>query len=311
MPTESDQPRGERALVADIRRLLRTPAPGGPPPGDDLAAICPDGPEDLLWSADLLMDGVDFDSRIHDWAGIGAKALKVNLSDCAACGTRPVSCLLSLSLCNDLDYESATRLVQGLVEVAGRYDCPLMGGDTNSWDQPTAINVTVAARPVPGTRPVLRRGARPGDLVCLSGPVGGSLLGRHLTFEPRVALGLDLARLPATAMIDVSDGVAIDLWHLCDESGCGAVIDPDAIDRLVHPDAHRRAAGTGWPARDHALYDGEDFELIATVDPATPPTRLAELGLQVFGRMTATGGVVIGHGAAVQPVPRRGWEHFT
>jgi thiamine-monophosphate kinase len=300
----SPAPKGERQLVRRLGGLC----PGTPelPFGDDLAALA----GDLLWSCDMLMDGVDFDSRSHPWRLIGRKAMAVNLSDCAAMGARPAGALCAVALADALSAEAAYELMAGVAECGAEFGCPLRGGDTNSWPQPTVISVTIAAHAGPG---LLRRDqARPGDTVWLSGPVGGSLLGRHLTFSPRVDLGLRIAaELPAGAAIDVSDGLAIDLARVCEASGVGASIDAVALEPLIHPDAHIRSRTTGRTPREHALGDGEDFELLVTLRPNAPTERCEALGLRCIGRITADRELrLVEADGASHPLPILGWEHF-
>ncbi len=302
--------RGERALIARLAGELRA-TPGGVPFGDDLAGIGPEAGA-LLWSTDMLMDGVDFRSAAHAWRDIGRKAMAVNLSDCAACATVPVAALCAVALSDDLSMDDAVELFRGIRDCGEAFGCPLVGGDTNSWPQPTVVAVTVIARPDGARAPVLRGGARPGDGIYLSGRVGGSLLGRHLHPRPRVREALEInRRLQPRAMIDISDGLVIDLWHICEASGCGAEIDAGALDAVIHPDAEAMARQTGRSARDHALYDGEDFELIVVVPEEAPEADIHELGLLPLGRMLAAPVLRLrdGHGQATA-LEIRGWEHF-
>ncbi|MEP0845345.1 MAG: thiamine-monophosphate kinase [Phycisphaerae bacterium] len=306
--------RGERELLARLRRELarQTIQPAAAVPfGDDMAALDPADPR-LLWTTDMLMDGVDFRSAEHGWFDVGWKCMAVNLSDCAAMAARPVGALCAVALSNALTMDDALRLLQGLRECGEQYGCPLVGGDTNSWDQPTVIAVTVAGRIDPGTPPVLRSGARPGDWVYVTGPVGGSILGRHLHPCPRVREALEISRtLAPAAMIDISDGLAIDLSRVCEESGCGADLDATRLDAAVHEDAHRLASQTGRTAREHALEDGEDFELIVVLRAPPPDADRKRFGLLPLGRMVAEAGLFlrVADGSRAPLIPR-GWEHF-
>ena len=152
---------------------------------------------------------------------------------------------------------------------------------------------------------------RPGDRIWLSGQVGGSLLGRHMTFEPRVELALQISRdLQPHAMIDVSDGVALDLGRLLEASSCGAVVEAVALDAAIHADALRLAQQDGRPAREHALQDGEDFELIVVLSPDVPPQACQRLGLLPLGQIVAELGLMLDDAGCRAPIPVRGWEHF-
>ena len=266
----------------------------------------------LLWTVDLLMDGVDFDSRVHPWEAIGRKAMAVNLSDCAAMAATPVSALCAVSLANSLSLDDALSLLRGAQECGLRFNCPIVGGDTNSWNAPTAISISIAARCEPGLKPVRRDGARPGDRLWLTGRVGGSLLGRHMTFEPRIEIALEInRRLHPHAMIDISDGLALDLARLLAASNRGAILPEDGLDAAVHPDAARRAAQDDLSPREHALYDGEDFELIVALSPDVSAGECERLRLIPLGRVTDQAGVFIEEPAGGrEPLPIRGWEHF-
>ncbi len=308
--------RGERELIRRLGELLR-PSGAGPagrvvvPFGDDLAELSPTE-TDLLWSVDMLMDGVDFDSSRHSWTSIGRKALAVNLSDCAAMGVRPVGALLAVALNDQLTLEQALELAQGAISLGTSYNCPIVGGDTNSWTHPTVISVSIAARAQPGVPPVRRDGARPGDMFYVTGPLGGSILGRHLTFEPRVQAGIEIsATLRPHAMIDISDGLSTDLYHICRASGVGAVIAGERLDALTHADARTLALRSGRTPRDHALHDGEDFELLVAVPPTAAPEACHGLGLALLGGFVAGSGVRIRErDGREQPVEPGGWEHF-
>ncbi len=306
--------RSETALIECLRTTLAAGGAGGRPDrvpfGDDMAELTGEG--GWLWTVDMLMDGVDFRSTQHDWAQIGRKAMAVNLSDCAAMAVRPAAALCAVALNNRLSLDDAAALVRGAHALGVAYQCPVVGGDTNSWDAPTVISVSIAGRPAPGCRPVRRDGARPGDALYVSGGLGGSLLGRHLTFEPRVTLALELnSRCPPHAMIDISDGLALDLHRMCEASGCAAVLDEAALEQVSHADARQMAARDGRPARDHALFDGEDFELLVAAAPDASAAVLAELRLQRLGSFEAGAGVYRADAAGRRsPVPRAGWEHF-
>ncbi len=312
-PTPPDRSRGELALLRRLRTLLNQ---GGEEHraldvNDDMCLITQDFPT-LLWSVDMLMDGTDFDSGQHGWEQIGRKALAVNLSDCAAMAARPVAALCAVALQDSLSMDDAEALIAGAHACGRQFGCPVVGGDTNSWPQPTAISVSVAAVCELPSGPVRRNGAQVGDRVWLSGPVGGSILGRHLTFEPRVQLAQQVAdRLRPHAMIDVSDGLALDLWRILDASGVGAVLDPAALDQATHADALRLATQDGRPAREHALYDGEDFELLIVVPAQTADEDCRAFGLFPLGTIIAGGDLSFGlPDGRREPIPIRGWEHF-
>lgn len=301
--------RGERnflrGLLAELGKVHR---PNAVPFGDDMAEL-PVG-TGLLSTVDMLMDGVDFDSATHSWRLIGRKALAVNLSDCAAMAARPVAALCAVALHDDLSMESAFEIHRGMSELGARSHCPIVGGDTNSWKSPTVISVTVIGT-TDDRRPVLRSGGRPGDLLFVTGRLGGSILGRHLAFEPRVDLAIQLATEASPhAMIDISDGLSVDLGHICDLSHCGAIIESSQVHAAIHADALKLSQQTGKPPIEHALHDGEDFELIVAVDPSDA-ARCARLGLLPIGELVGGDRVLMRESdGKLGDVPRRGWEHF-
>ena len=167
--------------------------------------------------------------------------------------------------------ELAKGLHAGMVPLAEKFGVTLAGGDTNAWDGPLVVTVTLIGEATPRGA-VRRSGAKPGDSILVTGPLGGSLLGRHLRPMPRIAEALALVEAATIhAMIDISDGLASDLGHILEESGgLGATLDADSIP--IHDDAR---AMDGVPL-DHALHDGEDFELCLTLDPNEANRLLAE-----------------------------------
>jgi thiamine-monophosphate kinase len=152
----------------------------------------------------------------------------------------------------------AEELYLGLREVADAFNTAIVGGDTNSWDGPLVLSITVLGE-ASSRGPVRRSGARPGDWLLVTGPLGGSLLGKHLDFTPRIHEALRLHELvDLHAMIDISDGLTADLNHVCEESGCGAVLHTASLP--IAPAAHSMPDGRS--PLEHALSDGEDFELL-------------------------------------------------
>jgi thiamine-monophosphate kinase len=288
------------------------------PPGDD-AALVAAGEGEVLCAADMLMDGIHFDLRVDSPRLAGRKALAVNLSDIAAMGGKPTACLVSLALPKSGGRALGEAVTEGVFELAATYGVAVAGGDTNSWDGPLVINVSILGAPPKGG-PVKRAGARPGDVVFVTGPLGGSLPSkRHLLFTPRLAEAEELvSRYGVTAMIDVSDGLASDLRHILAESRVSGRLDAAAIP--VHPDV---AAAFGSldaaAALAHALGDGEDFELCFTVGPEIAARLLAErpdaawkggAKLSKIGTIlpaaASPGALVFKDGRSV---PNLGWRH--
>lgn len=264
-------PTGEFAFIDWLRR--RTPPTDRVllGPGDDTAVLdWPCGPACLV-TTDMLLDGSCFCLAEAGPRSVGRKAMAVNLSDIAAMAGVPVAAVVSVGLPRTGGRALAEELYQGLREVADRFQTAIVGGDTNSWDGPLVISVTILGEATP--HGVVRRsGAKPGDWLMATGPFGGSILDKHLDFTPRVNEALELHALaPLHAMIDVSDGLAGDLEKLCAESGCGALLRADAIPIA---DAARRM-NDGRSPLDHALGDGEDFELVFAI-PADEGQRLLQ-----------------------------------
>jgi thiamine-monophosphate kinase len=275
-------------------------------PGDDCAVLAaPTRP--LLVTTDMLMDGTDFILAEVGPRCAGRKAMAANLSDIAAMAGVPTAAVVSVALPR-ASRDLAEQLYLGLRDVADAFGVSIVGGDTNSWDAPLAISVTAFGEAT-DRGAVLRSGAKPGDWVFVTGPLGGSIRGHHLDFTPRVREALALhAAVELRAMCDISDSLAADLNHILEESRCGAVLFADAIP--VSADAVELGRTSGKSPLQHALGDGEDFELVFTVSPAdgerllrAPPVAgLAKIGecveselwLEVDGkreRLQATGWV--------------------
>ena len=255
--------------------------------GDDMAVLQLGG-EKLLITTDMLLEGVHFDLSTATLEQVGYKAMACSLSDCAAMASIPAAAVVSVALTDAMTMKQAQQLQVGLGRAAERYDCPLVGGDTTSWDKPLAINVSMLSR-AGGSEPVLRSGARVDDVIMVTGELGGSLAGRHLEFEPRVAEALKLAELADLhAMIDISDGLSSDLDHIAAESKVAAVIEGWKVPISA------AARGSSDPL-GAALSDGEDFELLFCVDRADAEKLLSQwaehssVQLSSIGRIVSSG----------------------
>lgn len=282
--------------------------------GDDMAILRRPGAE-VLVTTDMLLDGVHFDRARQDLEAIGRKAVACSLSDCAAMAVEPLAATVSVALPRGWRLEDTQRLYTGMRSVADAFDCPIVGGDTTAWDQRLAIDVTMLGMARSGRRPVRREGARFGDVLLVTGLLGGGLLGGHLSFTPRVREARRLVEVlgdSVHAMIDISDGLAVDLHRLCAASGVGARLDRDRLDAVVSPDARRAAAADGRDAVDHVLTDGEDFELLVALDAAAVETAVDGVTLHRIGDVQARRDVVVRAGdGAVTPLGRGGFEHRT
>ena len=233
--------------------------------GDDAAVLRWAAGGDLVITTDAITDQVDFRLAEADPRRIGHKALAVNLSDLAAMAAEPVAAVVSLVLPRTGALELAIALYEGLLPLADEFDVTIAGGDTNTWDGPLAIAVTAMGRTTE-RGPLTRSGARPGDALLVTGALGGSILGRNLAVEPRVREALALHKAyDLHAGMDVSDGLALDASRVAKASGCGVVL--DLADVPIAPDAVRLAQTTGQTPLEHALGDGEDFELLLAAPP--------------------------------------------
>jgi thiamine-monophosphate kinase len=273
--------------------------------GDDCAVFRPRGAsEDLLFTTDMLIEGVHFRPERHSAEDAGWKALARGLSDIAAMGGEPRFFLLSLALAPWADARWVDRFYRGLLRLAARENVPLAGGDL-AHSGKLACDIVVCGG-VPRGQALRRDGARAGDAVYVSGALGGSALGlargrgeawrRHLRPEPRLALGRFLReRLHATSAMDLSDGLSLDLRRLCLASGLSAEIGPPPL----YPGA----------TADQALHGGEDYELLFTVPPRTRvPAQFQKLPLTRIGTMLrGRPGVVALNGA---PLASLGYDHF-
>lgn len=269
--------------------------------GDDLAVLNWPARDLLIVGVDQVLDGVHFDSRIHSPRHIGRKVMNRNLSDCAAMGCLPAAALASVALPRGVGMEYAKELYFGLRDAADPFNCALIGGDTASWDQKLALSVTILGRS-DGVDPVTRAGAKVGDGIYVTGALGGSILGRHMSFEPRITWGRDLAKSGnVTAMIDLSDGLSRDLPRICAQSHVGAILDAQRIP--IHDDALELSKRDGRPPLEHAVHDGEDHELLFT-SSTDWSTRWHHIGTIVAGP-----GVWIDENGSRRPMEPRGWDH--
>jgi thiamine-monophosphate kinase len=305
-------------MESDLIRWLRDRLPEHPKLvlglGDDAAIVRLSHDPLCVLTTDMLMDGVDFRLAEVEPERVGRKALAVNLSDLAAMGAHPVAALVALALPRDGGLRLAQRLYEGLIPLAEQFDVALAGGDTNSWNGPLVISITLLGETT-AEGPLLRSGARPGDAIVVTGRFGGSILSRHFDFVPRVQEAIQLRRrYPVHAGIDVSDGLSLDLSRMAEESGCGAVLDLDQIPLSADAGQWASRCQDGSTALDHALGDGEDFELILAVPPESADAMLRDQPLDC--PLTKIGSFVADRGlwqraadGTLKPLPPRGYQH--
>jgi thiamine-monophosphate kinase len=275
--------------------------------GDD-AAVLKVGRGHLLFKTDSVIDGVHFDSLTARPEDIGHKAIARCLSDIAAMGCYPTFAVVAIMIPRNAREAYIKRVLGGLDRTARKFKTPVVGGDVKSHAGKLAISVALLGE-TRDLRPVRRGGAKVVDAIAVTGPLGGSILGRHLRFTPRVREGIELnRRFELHSMIDISDGLSADLGHICDESRVGAVLYEGRLP--VSPQARRLAHRDGRTPLDHALSDGEDYELLFTLPPIEAVrVEKAKLG-KVIGEISAVDGMYLrDRKGALREIERRGWEH--
>jgi thiamine-monophosphate kinase len=279
--------------------------------GDDMAQICLGDDASVLITTDMLLEGTHFDLARATIEQVGYKAMAVNLSDCAAMATVPIGAVASVGLPAGWGIEQLKRLHAGMTPIGNEFGCPLIGGDITRWSHSApglSISISVLSRPV-NCPPVRRSGARVGDCICVTGTIGGSLHGRHLTFRPRIAEALAMTQSAKLhAMIDISDGISSDLNHICRLSGVGARIEAAALP------ISEQALKQSDPVAS-ALNDGEDFELLFALSPsdwaalsrhwmmATPLTKIGDI-------VAGNGAVLVGAKGRETELRPAGYDHL-
>jgi thiamine-monophosphate kinase len=306
----------EAQLVARVRELFSSRI------GDDAAVV-----EDQVFTTDMLVEDVDF-TRATPLRYVARKSLAVNLSDIAAMGAKPELAMLSLAL-PEWAREDVDELLTAYAGAAKEHGVEIIGGDFSRAEKLT-ISVTAIGRIV--SRPLFRSGAKRGDRVYLSRPIGGAAAGlkllekstdsyaerefvesairRQLDPEPELALGVALAAIAeVTSCIDVSDGLSTDLHHLCEASNCGAEIEKERIP--MFPDLLAYGPKLGIRVRDAVLHGGEEYALLFTA--SLPESQLSgRLGRPVYaiGRITSERGVILKEAGIARPLEAGGFDHF-
>jgi len=280
--------------------------------GDDMAQVTVAAGASVLITTDMLLDGTHFDLQTATLGQVGYKAMAASLSDCAAMATVPLAAVVAVALPPGFGEVELKELHAGIARAADRYDCPLVGGDITCWKgkTPFAVSVAMLSKPAATHAPVRRNGAKAGDVICVTGSLGGSGRRKHLEFEPRVREALKIAgSVTVNAMMDLSDGLSTDLNRICKQSRAGALIEASSIP--ISADARMQSDPLAA-----ALHEGEDFELLFTLgrDQWEALRRLwdEELALTEIGIVTATDHMEIkmSDGRTVELKPG-GYEHLT
>ncbi len=279
--------------------------------GDDMAQMNLALDSELLITTDMLLDGTHFDTSLHSLEEIAYKSMAVNLSDCAAMATLPFAAVVSVALPRSFSGEDLKELHSGILKAADMFGCSLIGGDITSWqDEAGRLAVNIAMLSKRGNSyPVKRSTAQVGDIVCVTGDLGGSLSGSHLSFVPRVKEALRLTELAKiNSMMDISDGLGSDIRHICRLSGVGAILDAQAI-------PISSAAKESANPLESALCDGEDFELLFTVSPEEFE-KLEEkwdlpVNITAIGRITKDEAIeIVGIDGNKSPLVAYGYDHL-
>jgi thiamine-monophosphate kinase len=299
------------------------------PIGDDAAAFRTHPDCLTLVSTDALVEGVHFDLAYYSPEDVGWKALAVNLSDIAAMGGTPLYATTSIALTRRISADFVTRLYRGLASIARQHAVTLIGGDTCRSLHGIFLDVTIIGEVAP-IQMLTRQGAKPGDLLYVTGELGGSSAGlellsrsrrkisrsgairRHLRPQPRCAAGRLLAEQKlASAMIDLSDGLSTDLSRLCEQSGVGALVEACQLPLAKIPVRQRRVLTN--PLLHYALHGGEDYELLFAVAPRLSqrlPKQIDGLPVHRIGCMTRASGIWLLDGQKRHRLNPGGFDHF-
>ncbi len=310
-------PLRETQLIAAIRHLAGRPAVGIGI-GDDCAVLAvPKGSEALV-TTDFSLEGVHFRREWHSAESVGHRCLARGLSDIAAMGGTPRSAFLSLALPCDLKQRWVDQFFKGFLKLAERYSVQLAGGDIAESPDGVLADIVVLGS-VPKGKAILRSGARVGNFIYVTGILGASMATlellrqskkprasahqRHFYPEPRIEVGRFLREKKlASAMIDTSDGLSVDLQHICDETGVGAVIYAESLPCLPGPEG-----------LEFALHGGEDYELLFTAAPkGKVPKLIAGVAVTRIGEIVRGDGVTVASAdGKTKRLEVRGWEHFS
>ena len=306
----------EFELIAKLTHSLPTNRAVVVGAGDDCAVLDLGMADKLfLFKTDAIVEGIHFTKETPP-EKIGRKALARCLSDIAAMAGTPEAALVTLGLPRDFDPAFVEKIYAGLNELAHRHGVAIVGGETTT-NPVVLLNIALLGHS-PRGKCVLRSGAEAGDAIFVTGELGGSLAGRHLDFEPRLAEARWLAEnFSLHAMIDLSDGLAGDLRHIVNASKVGAELLKPAIPVSRDAKLAAKSGDAAKPALVAALTDGEDFELLFTVaaKDAVPvldawKTKFPKTKLSCIGKITAGSGIALRDGRGVQPLSVQGYAHF-
>jgi thiamine-monophosphate kinase len=307
----------EFELIARLTRALPTNGSVVAGAGDDCAVLNLGVPDSLvLFKTDAVVEGFHF-TRETPPEKIGRKALARCLSDIAAMAGTPTAALVTIALPETFDAEFVPKIYDGMNALACEHGVAIVGGETTTNPERILISISLIGA-VPRGKQVLRSGAIAGDAIFVTGELGGSLMEKHLDFEPRLAEARWLAeRFMIHALIDLSDGLAGDLRHILRASGVGAEIFKSAVPVSRAAKLRARNSSTAKPAFAAALTDGEDFELLFTIASKNAVKLLdawqkhfPDLKLSCIGKIVAGDGILIRDKSGSHKLNANGYEHF-
>ncbi len=292
---------GEFGLIERFKKLILTDSSVIKGSGDDCAVLKLDKFNYQLLTCDMIVEDVDFTLKDNPYL-IGRKSIAIQISDIAACGGSPRYCVISLSLPPKTRVEFIDALFRGMLDTANKYDINIVGGDVSRGKQ-LAIDVSMLGI-VEKNNLALRSGAKKGDIVFVTGELGGSIRGKHFTFTPRLKQARFLVKnFKVNSMIDISDGLAQDLSHILKQSRVGAVIYADLIP------LSRQARNL-----TEALHMGEDFELLFTLSPGYAQKLLNKklTGFQPIGKIVdkKSGLRLVDKNNKARTIQPKGFRHF-
>jgi thiamine-monophosphate kinase len=308
----------ELELVARLTASLPSNASVVVGSGDDCAVLdCGQPGRYLLFKADAVVEGVHYTAAAKP-EQIGHKALGRCLSDIAAMAGRPLAALVTIALPKNFEPDFVERIYTGINRLARLHGVAIAGGETSSNPERLLLSISMVGD-VARDKCLLRSGAKAGDALFVTGELGGSLAGKHLDFEPRLAEAQWLAgNFPIRAMIDLSDGLAGDLRHILRLSNVGAELLARAIPISRAAKLQSRAESSAKPPLLSALGDGEDFELLFTVGSAQVVALLdawkkqfPKLRLSCIGRITSEHGLKLRDKTGLRPLETHGYVHFS
>jgi thiamine-monophosphate kinase len=292
---------GEFGLIKKFQKQIRVDSSVVKGSGDDCAVLKFNKTSFQLFTCDMIVEGVDF-LKATDLKLVGRKALSISISDIASCGGIPKHAVVALGLPKNIPVYQVERLGQGLFELARKFKINIVGGDISACDK-LIIDVSMLGE-VKKNKLCLRQGAKPGDLIMVTGEFGGSIKGKHLKFTPRLKESQFLVNnFKVNAMIDVSDGLVSDLGHILEQSSVGAVLYESLIP------LSKQASKV-----EEALCSGEEFELLfcASREEASKIIKSHQYRFQLIGEIMpqAFGLRIIDYQNQYSKLNLKGFRHF-